>query len=224
MAKGNWVPWEAQAANNNPELLVWRQEATCITTTVPGLYQLTLGFFTHSPLVIQVCVNGEPILTRAPSNGSFDAHHPPPRLSSGGGGGGGGGGGECSSDDHLLRQSYEGAKDRRAAANAMRTTGGAAPGSPSRSPARRARAYRIGRHSDDDANAAMGGGWPLPPGGAVPLPAGEAGYVLRRTRHSVGDVTCVGLDEYVALPGPAAVAVRFESASKAQGFVALRKL
>ena len=221
------MPWEAQAANNNPELLVWRQEATCITTTVPGLYQLTLGFFTHSPLVIQVCVNGEPILTRAPSaGGPFDAHHhPPPRLSSGGGGGGGGGVGERSNDDHLLRQSYEGAKDRRAAANAMRTTGGgAAPGSPPRSPARRARAYRIGGHSDDDANAAAMGGWPLPPGGAVPLPAGEAGYVLRRTRHSVGDVTCVGLDEYVALPGPAAVAGRFESASKAQGFVALRKL
>ena len=76
------MPWEAQAANNNPELLVWRQEATCITTTVPGLYQLTLGFFTHSPLVIQVCVNGEPILTRAPGDSS---HVLPPRLSSGGG-------------------------------------------------------------------------------------------------------------------------------------------
>jgi hypothetical protein len=54
LAQGNWVPWEAQAANNNPELLVWREEASCITTTVPGLYHLSLGFFTHSPVVIQV--------------------------------------------------------------------------------------------------------------------------------------------------------------------------
>ena len=45
------VPWEAQAANNNPELLVWREEASCITTTVPGLYHLSLGFFTHSPVL-----------------------------------------------------------------------------------------------------------------------------------------------------------------------------
>jgi hypothetical protein len=48
--------------------------------------------------------------------------------------------------------------------------------------------------------------------------------VVRRSRHSVGDVTCVGLDEFIALPAPAAVAVRFESNSRAQGFLALRKL
>ena len=60
LAQGNWVPWEAEAANNNPELLVWRQDASCITTSVPGLYHLTIGFFTHSPVVIQVsrCLRG----------------------------------------------------------------------------------------------------------------------------------------------------------------------
>jgi hypothetical protein len=34
--KGNWVPWEVQAANPNPDLFVWKSESTTITATVPG--------------------------------------------------------------------------------------------------------------------------------------------------------------------------------------------
>ena len=92
LSKGGWVPWEAQAANERPEALVWRAGAAAVTATVPGLYRLSLGFFTHTACTIQVkhpprprqhrswlcnngccrdqvCINGEPVLTRAPISG-----------------------------------------------------------------------------------------------------------------------------------------------------------
>ena len=52
--KGGWVPWEVEALNLTPQTMIWTEGATAVTTTVAGLYRLTLGFFTHSAVVVQV--------------------------------------------------------------------------------------------------------------------------------------------------------------------------
>jgi hypothetical protein len=52
----------------------------------------------------------------------------------------------------------------------------------------------------------------------------EDRYIVRRSRHSAGQITSVALDEYVALPPRAVLSVRLESPDKAQGFLSLHKL
>jgi hypothetical protein len=49
-------------------------------------------------------------------------------------------------------------------------------------------------------------------------------YVLKRSRHSVGEVTCISIDEYVSLPVDALLAVRYHSTTPSQGFLALKKV
>ena len=49
-------------------------------------------------------------------------------------------------------------------------------------------------------------------------------YVMRRLRHSVGEVTCLSIEEHVSLPADALLAVRFESAAPAQAFLSIKKL
>jgi len=49
-------------------------------------------------------------------------------------------------------------------------------------------------------------------------------YVLKRNRHSVGEVTCISVDEYVSLPVDALLAVRYHSTTPSQGFLALKKV
>lgn len=52
----------------------------------------------------------------------------------------------------------------------------------------------------------------------------EDRYIVRRSRHSAGKVTCVSLDEFVALPPRSVVSVRLDSTERAQGFLLLHKL
>jgi hypothetical protein len=55
----------------------------------------------------------------------------------------------------------------------------------------------------------------------------EERYVIRRMRHSVGEVTCLSIDEHVSLPADAQLTMRFHSsasASSAQAFFAIKKL
>jgi len=140
LATGGWIPWEAEALNEDGELFVWRAGgggAGGVTATVAGLYHAVVGVFTHAPATLQLCVNGEPVVTRAPVG-------------------------------HL-----------------------------------------------------RGGDRALP---QTPLPGGEAGYAVQRSRHSAGDVTCVALEEYLSLPAPAKVTVRLDTPGRAQGFLQLRKL
>ena len=39
-----------------------RQDSTTITTTAPGLYEVTFGFFTRKKPAVQLLVNGEPVV------------------------------------------------------------------------------------------------------------------------------------------------------------------
>jgi hypothetical protein len=130
--RDGWCPWEAQAANTAPSVFTWQPEQpTTITSTVPGLYHLSVGFFTHASATIIVCVNGEPVLTRAPSS--------------------------TETSMEMVDSSF-----------------------------------------------------------------GDC--VMRRSRHSVGDVTSIALNEFLALPAPAALSVRFSASGRAQGFLMLEKL
>ncbi|GLC46051.1 hypothetical protein PLESTM_001819700 [Pleodorina starrii] len=68
---GNAVPWEVQAVNTDTDNFVWEEGKATIVTVSPGLYEVSLGFYTasgasrtkRSPPVIQVLVNGEVALT-----------------------------------------------------------------------------------------------------------------------------------------------------------------
>ncbi len=52
----------------------------------------------------------------------------------------------------------------------------------------------------------------------------EEKYLLKRLRHSAGDVTAVTLDEPVSLPENASLTLRYQSAVASQAFIAIRKL
>lgn len=53
----------------------------------------------------------------------------------------------------------------------------------------------------------------------------EEKYILRRLKHSLGDVTCVTIDEHVSLPTDSALSIRFHSqVASAQAFLSIRKL
>ena len=49
-------------------------------------------------------------------------------------------------------------------------------------------------------------------------------YILKRNRHSSGEVTCMSIDEHVSLPANAKLAVRFNAQASAQGFFSIKKL
>ena len=52
----------------------------------------------------------------------------------------------------------------------------------------------------------------------------EERYIIRRLHHSIGEVTCVSIDEYISLPPDAALSVRYHSQSVAQAFFSIKKL
>lgn len=52
----------------------------------------------------------------------------------------------------------------------------------------------------------------------------ESEYMIKRLHHSIGEVSCVCLEEYVSLPPDAALSVRYHAAAAAQAFLSLRKL
>lgn len=44
-SNGYAVPWEVQSVNTCPENFLWDEDKTAILTVAPGLYEITLGFF-----------------------------------------------------------------------------------------------------------------------------------------------------------------------------------
>ena len=56
------VPWNIQCINTNPEHFIWSKNSDTFVTVVPGLYQVSLGFFTDATPSVHLLVNGEPVL------------------------------------------------------------------------------------------------------------------------------------------------------------------
>ena len=52
----------------------------------------------------------------------------------------------------------------------------------------------------------------------------EEKYTLRRMRHSIGEVTCLCVDEHISLPTDAILSIRFHSSASAQAFFSIKKL
>jgi hypothetical protein len=49
-------------------------------------------------------------------------------------------------------------------------------------------------------------------------------YQLERFRHSIGEVTCLSIEEVVSLPPEAILSFRYYSPQLAQGFLAIQKI
>ena len=139
LLRGGAIPWEVQVNNAAPQSLLWKTDSDIITCTAPGLYEVTVGVFTQNPAGVDLCMNGEPIVTMEPTD-------------VGGGGGGGGGGGVLVKENTGLE------------------------------------------------------------------------HIKKRHRHSAGDITSVAINEIVALPPNATISVRFDSSTRAQGFLSVRKM
>ena len=56
------VPWNIQCVNTNPDHFVWSKNSDTFVTVVPGLYQVSMGFFTDATPSVHLLVNGEPVL------------------------------------------------------------------------------------------------------------------------------------------------------------------
>jgi len=132
VCRGGFVPWEVQVQNACPQSLLWKPDCDSITCTAPGLYHVQLGVFTQNPAGVQLCVNGEPVISLEPTEGGG------------------------------------------AAVNLSKDT--------------------------------------------------SAEHIKRRNRHSAGDITAIMIDEVVALPPNALVGVRYDSGTRAQGFISVRKM
>ena len=73
-ANGYAVPWEVQSVNTCPENFLWVADQTTLVTVAPGLYEITMGFFSTKKPTIQVLVNGETIISQVNSS-SYVIHH-----------------------------------------------------------------------------------------------------------------------------------------------------
>jgi len=64
----NQVPWEVQAINTCPDNFLWEKNKSSIICVAPGLYQITFGFYAKKDVMIQVFLNGEPLMTASKEN------------------------------------------------------------------------------------------------------------------------------------------------------------
>jgi len=63
-SQGNKVPWTHQACNTSPSAFHWAPGARVITIAMPGLYEVTAGFFFYSQSPrLELLVNDEVVLT-----------------------------------------------------------------------------------------------------------------------------------------------------------------
>jgi hypothetical protein len=60
---GSAVPWEIQTTNTCPENFIWEKGRTSVVTVAPGLYEVTLAFYSEKKPTAQLVVNGEPMLS-----------------------------------------------------------------------------------------------------------------------------------------------------------------
>ena len=57
------VPWSHQVCNSNPSALQWTPACQAISVALPGLYEVTAGFFfSLEPPSVQLVVNEEVVL------------------------------------------------------------------------------------------------------------------------------------------------------------------
>mmetsp|Transcript_23603 Transcript_23603/g.23285 ORF Transcript_23603/g.23285 Transcript_23603/m.23285 type:complete len:127 (-) Transcript_23603:29-409(-) len=59
----NLVPWEVQSINTCTDNFLWEKSKSSVVTVAPGLYELSLGFYSKKTPVAIVYVNGEAVLT-----------------------------------------------------------------------------------------------------------------------------------------------------------------
>lgn len=57
------VPWEVQALNTCPDNFLWEKSKTSIIAVAPGLYELAFGFYSKKQPIIQIHLNGEPLMS-----------------------------------------------------------------------------------------------------------------------------------------------------------------
>eukprot|EP00798_Chlamydomonas_sp_ICE-L_P003117 gene3117-13129_t len=74
---GGAVPWNLQTLNTDPANFIFEVEKTVVVAMLPGLYEVSFGFFSKCRPVVQVLVNGEVVLT-AVGNSSTAVHHQVP--------------------------------------------------------------------------------------------------------------------------------------------------
>ena len=63
------VPWNVQTTNTAQDALLWSPSTTSIVAQIPGLYELTIGFFSEHDPSVQIFVNGELALSFSPKSG-----------------------------------------------------------------------------------------------------------------------------------------------------------
>mmetsp|Transcript_16993 Transcript_16993/g.29247 ORF Transcript_16993/g.29247 Transcript_16993/m.29247 type:complete len:676 (-) Transcript_16993:629-2656(-) len=69
------VPWNIECINTSTENFLWRRDSPDITTVLPGLYEMSLGFFAEHDPEVQVLVNGEPTLYTSANNQNTTSRH-----------------------------------------------------------------------------------------------------------------------------------------------------
>jgi len=81
LTKGSSVPWTTQPVNTDPDNFLWENGSHVITTSLPGLYEISFGFYASRKPRVQLLVNGSPVLA-AVNSSSYVVHHSSGRLSS----------------------------------------------------------------------------------------------------------------------------------------------
>jgi len=71
---GYAIPWEIQTVNTAPDNFQWEKEKTSVMVVAPGLYQITMGFYSNKKPTVSVLVNGEPIISAVNSNSCILSH------------------------------------------------------------------------------------------------------------------------------------------------------
>ena len=65
---GYAVPWEIQSVNTCPDNFLWEKDKTSVVVVAPGLYEVTMGYFSEKEPTVQLLINGEPVLSAANSS------------------------------------------------------------------------------------------------------------------------------------------------------------
>jgi hypothetical protein len=81
LKNGYAIPWEIQSVNTCPDNFLWEKDQTSVIAIAPGLYELTMGFFTKKKPTVQLLINGEPVLS-AVNSASYVIHHSSGKLKS----------------------------------------------------------------------------------------------------------------------------------------------
>ena len=75
------VPWEIQSVNTCPDNFLWEKDRISVLTVAPGLYEITMGFFTKKKPSVQLLINGEVVLS-AVNSASYVIHHSSGKIKS----------------------------------------------------------------------------------------------------------------------------------------------